>query len=592
MDRRDFYFLQPVTEGELNGAFDAVENAMLNAIIDLGLTGIAWGLAGSPLSPPTLVVRLQQGTAFDASGRRVHVVGAEVPSIPVDCSSAPTPDNSTPASTAVSTPGNEKWVSVFVQFLRSNGSPPDPRTDGAGNPIQFEQDESFQVVVLQGPEVPLGTVPHAAPSIDPSMVLCFDVHLVYGQTAIQASDIDISRRQDAFVAGSAITPVSLRAGTAPGAIQALVNALNTYLTSSASQFATLKGRLDALSAIDWKPKLLAAPTTGYNALLATKWDPIKRQWLLGAGVNTGTGACEVFFGYGLNDSGDFSVAVSDGTGISPVGGGVVHDVLFDGTKYYAVVIAASGAQAIVYACSPGGAWSVLFSNPDHAYTTAKLYLFNGAVYAFLSSAAGNELSYSTDHGATWHPFLGGTTAAQGHVIADNGSYMVVMPMAVGTLLSPTTYMVGSQASWQTFALSNGFLNVNPNVAAVVGLVYCPGLSAFFAVTTLTSGGMATFRSPDGITWTAVGTIASFNPIGLAAVGSVLAVITGDSGSGSFVIFSIDGGVTWRQTQAFLPTVASPLVFFPKIAGSDIGLLTMNQDALRVGHYSGLPPALS
>jgi hypothetical protein len=156
-------------------------------------------------------------------------------------------------------------------------------------------------------------------------------------------------------------------------------------------------------------------------------------------------------------------------------------------------------------------------------------------------------------------------------------------------------MVGSQGSWQTFqAATPGFLtNFFPSGAVTIGLVYSQDAAAFFLVVSV-AGQLSMLRSSDGITWTLATPVplAAFSPIGLAAVGSVLAVVTNDTGSGCYVIFSIDGGATWRRTQAFFPTFSTPLAYFPKIAASDIGLMVMNQAAARVGHYSGLPPALS
>ncbi len=220
MDRRDFYFKQAVSELELNGSFDAVEQALWNFIVDMGLSGIASGMLGSQNSPtPNLAVTVSgPGYAFDQAGERIFVP-ASTPAVDVSQDSSLVP-------TTVSTGGNEKWVSVFVKFARSLS---DPRVDGNSVTIQFQSNESYAFVVVQGAEAAIASA--VRPTKDPTMLLLFDVHLIHGQTAVLNADISTTRRDDTFV--FAQTPISLRAGNVQTAVSAMLQALNNHALGSA-----------------------------------------------------------------------------------------------------------------------------------------------------------------------------------------------------------------------------------------------------------------------------------------------------------------------------------------------------------------------
>lgn len=218
MDRRDFYFKQPVTESELNGAFDAVEQAIWNIMTDQDLIGIAQAMQGAPTSPvATLNVTVSgPGFAYDGSGRRLTVSGSLDT---VDCSK-----DFNNVTTAVAGAGNEKWLAVFIHFTRALS---DPRIDGNSNSIFFVENESHEYIVVQSAEAPVGTA--VRPALDPTSLLLFDVHRIFGQTQYMAGDIDVTRRQDTFVFNQ--SPLSIRAGTVPTAIQAMLTELNAHINT-------------------------------------------------------------------------------------------------------------------------------------------------------------------------------------------------------------------------------------------------------------------------------------------------------------------------------------------------------------------------
>jgi hypothetical protein len=154
-DRKDWFFQQVVTEGELDNAFDDLEDADRDLVKDLGLAaldsdsdhgGIMDGLAVSVASG--VAVDVTQGVGYDDQGRRVGTNGA----LAVDISqtgSTGVGGGGTPTGGSSTAPGggNKRWVSVFIVFDRD---PQDPRIDGTGTNIDFEQVESFRFDVTQG----------------------------------------------------------------------------------------------------------------------------------------------------------------------------------------------------------------------------------------------------------------------------------------------------------------------------------------------------------------------------------------------------------------------------------------------------------
>ena len=185
-NRTDFYFRQRVTEAELDLAFDQLEQADRALASDIGVYGIISGAVPVPHSPvANLSIDLTApARAYDRAGQRI-AFGAGVT---VDCS---TDLNGVP--TTVLTPGNERWVGVFLRFARLLS---DPRTDGNSQQVYFRRDEHFELVVRQAPDAAAGAAPRVGLP-DAELLVC-DVRIAHGQTQILAGDIDTTRRQ-AFI---------------------------------------------------------------------------------------------------------------------------------------------------------------------------------------------------------------------------------------------------------------------------------------------------------------------------------------------------------------------------------------------------------
>lgn len=208
-DRLDFYFRQRVTEAELDLAFEQLERADRDLAADIGLRGVVTGAAAVPHSPlPDLTIDLvAPARAYDQAGQRI-AFGVDQS---VDCSI-----DHVGLPTEVPTAGQERWLGVFLRFERLLS---DERTDGNSRRVFFRRDESFVIVVRQGPAAPAGS---AAPvALRPDELLVCDVLRREGQTQILAADIDSSRRE-AFVFASG-DAVQVRSGL----WRTLVPVLNT-----------------------------------------------------------------------------------------------------------------------------------------------------------------------------------------------------------------------------------------------------------------------------------------------------------------------------------------------------------------------------
>jgi hypothetical protein len=222
VDRLRFFFDELVTDGDMNLAFDQVEEADWRLASDLGVFGILGGAVPVPHQPvPDLSIDLTgPARAYDRLGRRVFVGAALTVGLEYDSDGTPT---------AVSAVGLERWLSVSLRFTRAEY---DPRTDGNSQVIQFRQDETAEYIVRIGPEAPAGTA-QRLPLESDELLVC-DVIRRQGQTEVVATDIDTGRRQT-FVM-SAAEAIAAQPGlwqtvhpTAP-TVQSALDAVDGVLT--------------------------------------------------------------------------------------------------------------------------------------------------------------------------------------------------------------------------------------------------------------------------------------------------------------------------------------------------------------------------
>jgi hypothetical protein len=186
MNRRDFFHLQAVTEGELDSAFDGAEDAIRDFAADIGAFGIFSGMVAQEHEPvANMTLDVTSGTAYDRAGRRIRIGSEQNISLALDEDGI---------STTVPGAGDERWISLFVEFDRELD---DERTDGSNQQVFFIRNESYRFVVRQGATADIGLA--TRPGLDDDLVLLCDVRIENAQASIEAADISTSRRQVATV---------------------------------------------------------------------------------------------------------------------------------------------------------------------------------------------------------------------------------------------------------------------------------------------------------------------------------------------------------------------------------------------------------
>lgn len=231
MDRRQFYFRQRVTEGELNTAFEKAELADRNMAADVGTYGILTGAVPVQHDPvANLTIDLSgPTTAYDLTGRRIRIGTGLTVNLAVDEDGI---------STSVPTVGQERWLAVFLHFKRLED---DARVDGNGDGVNFVQDESYEVVVRQGAAAGAGTAVRVP--LDDEMILICDVKRTQAAATILNAAIDTTRRQ-AFVYTDA-SHIELAEAVwtlvSSGSVQAAIETLDAYLGAGG----TLRNQADA-----------------------------------------------------------------------------------------------------------------------------------------------------------------------------------------------------------------------------------------------------------------------------------------------------------------------------------------------------------
>jgi hypothetical protein len=260
MDRFDFYFRQPVSESEMDAAFDGVEQALWDLVVDTDLIGVLANAVVTEHTPNNLTVDVSGSAAIhDKAGQRIAFGPVQVVDLSVDNLSV---------TTAVGTPGNEKIVSLFAKFDRTLS---DPRIDGNSLTVYWNRAETFDFFVTQGAE---SAPPATPPALHAEYILLADVRRSFGVSIIVNADITgptgtytghSDRREDAFVitAGASV----LRSGTPEESDQALATALSSgggiAFTGTANWFdASGLAATDVSAAINEVVSDLASATDG------------------------------------------------------------------------------------------------------------------------------------------------------------------------------------------------------------------------------------------------------------------------------------------------------------------------------------------
>ncbi len=192
MDRKDFYYGQKVQQGELDSAFDQVDDRFRRSYKDYGNRGVAPNSGGFgeldiyPDSPNSLFVNVEPGFAYTTNGDRIEKNTTTLVTVGID---------KIGASTIPVLSNKKKFVSIFIVPKYEES---DPRLDKNNNPVNFHKEVSYQIEVEGGAELdigdPLDITNNAAP-LRNDAILLLDILVLTGHTAITAGDFFGDRRQ-------------------------------------------------------------------------------------------------------------------------------------------------------------------------------------------------------------------------------------------------------------------------------------------------------------------------------------------------------------------------------------------------------------
>lgn len=219
-NRVNWYYRQLVSEGDMDGADDRLEQANWDLAVDTALHGVMYGLEVVEAAIPDLTVTVSgPGAAYDQTGKRIFVAANQA----VDVS-----EDSNAVTTEVSLDGNIRIISIFIKFKRSLSN---LKKDGNNVDVYYNVDESFEFIVEQSAE---GIAP-APPALKSDAKLLADIRRGFGDTTITNAMIDIDRRQYVFdvTAGA----LEVRAGTAEEAVDGVLSALNDHITDATAAHA-------------------------------------------------------------------------------------------------------------------------------------------------------------------------------------------------------------------------------------------------------------------------------------------------------------------------------------------------------------------
>lgn len=215
MQMYEFYYKQIVTEGEMNALANGIQQAVYDCARDIDENGVFQGLDVLEETPNSTSVQIGAGVAkVQATGERCYNPILAVFACDQDEFGAPTYSDLLP--------GEGRWTSVFIRFKRNLS---DPRVDGYGMPIWYNQAEGYEFFLHNGTK---GLIANkdtlGRPGTITTAVRLADIWFESGSTNISAADIDYSRREDFY--RQTVNGVSIASGSPKTALSLLGTAIN------------------------------------------------------------------------------------------------------------------------------------------------------------------------------------------------------------------------------------------------------------------------------------------------------------------------------------------------------------------------------
>lgn len=197
----DFYYRQRVLEDELNNAFEGLESADRQLIVDEGARddsvpgtygGIMWGFGAASIGG--LDIGIDDGAGYDGNGQRIAIPATPPISVNVgQTGSCPVGLGGTPTGGSSTDPGigNERIVSIFVEFDRKLS---DLRYDGYNTQVNFKREESFRLSVTMGAAVAIGGV-LVPPPRQAGKLLLVDARLQNVAGTVSLHSLSVARKE-------------------------------------------------------------------------------------------------------------------------------------------------------------------------------------------------------------------------------------------------------------------------------------------------------------------------------------------------------------------------------------------------------------
>lgn len=367
---------------------------------------------------------------------------------------------------------------------------------------------------------------------------------------------------------------------------------NYLFGSLSANMQTLQDWAGNNSILNWSAAIVNTSIQSSSAILATKWDSSLRRWLAVL-QDTSGGTLTVWGNWGLGGDA-WSGAPSTATGAYsvPASVSVAHDGTNLGDVWLGVSDVLSGSQVNLIVHWNGSAWSNSHSPTASGGTQCQPEIVT--VGTTTVAAMYSTLSTTTNGGSTWTDHTTAANLNAWFLRNATPGWIAVPANVAGTAY----YTSPDGVTWtnQTFSI----IGANDSVAGLTFGVDAAGSAWFLAVNNSSSVNSRIYRSPDGLVWTLVHTMAitCFGALTvqiseLISQGSLLVAACTDASSGgpSIQIFSANGGISWWQVpNGFLAANASSYSR-PRIHGSDVGLLVHNGEYIRFSQAMGIPTTL-
>jgi hypothetical protein len=448
------------------------------------------------------------------------------------------------------------------------------------------------------------TAPHLYGQLDQVLVLAGSVDATFPISVIDATHFDCIG--STFVSGGSGVAIDMSLTPA------------VQIPSDGDTFsAQLSGLLSAFQALLDRSQYLQKQAAGVASTVLTAANPAENWQPVKALTSPFAGGIPQCAGYdavndrwmvGFGGSGSFAVSMTDGLASSLVELGItawtaspaLPTALLkdpsDATTFYAATVQAGGSSCGIFLAdsSVGSpAWSPVTSDGGGGFTDDKTVAFSGKLIEFIGGASLSfHARYSTNK---WGAATIAYTAS--HPVSfwsvkTGPNEMLALP--VGHVVSVpfvTRSTDGAAYTEIAIGLSSGIQNVNDVLVDVANL---GGSVWLMAVSSAVAGCYFLKSSNGGLTWGRVSVVTSralsglsgFSQPQLCAFGNVVACLTVNNGASiQSIMYSIDGGVTWRASiQSHMVGGASQY----GVTQSATQMFGYNAAEVQLSYASGLP----